>query len=235
MDIIQDYIPQSRRNRPGYKLITEYITIHDTANSNKGANAQTHAKYLKGDSAANIPVSWHFSVDDKEVVQHLPLDEIAWHAGDGGNGPGNNKSIGIEICENSDGNRTNAEEKAAILTAMLLNQYGLTIDKVVQHNHWSGKNCPHILRARPGGWEQFVQNVESHMIKAKEDTTEEVTVIENGVKHSAVRHNGSTYVQLKTYAQKDGKTVSWDESTKTATVTGGKLEQIRLILEEVRS
>ena len=29
-------------------------------------------------------VSFHFAVDDKEVVQGIPLDRNAWHAGDGG-------------------------------------------------------------------------------------------------------------------------------------------------------
>lgn len=159
MNIIQDFIPAGRANRPGKQLIgPKYITIHDSGNASTGADALAHAKYLKGDSAASRPASWHFTVDDKNVVQNLPLGEVAWHAGDG-SGPGNSSSIGIEICENADGDRAKAEEKAAELVAFLLKTYKLGIDAIVQHNKWSGKNCPRIIRGRPGGWEGFLQKV----------------------------------------------------------------------------
>lgn len=163
MNIIQDFIPAGRGNRPGAAMSPKYITIHDTANKNKGANALMHAKYLKGDTAANLPVSWHYTVDDQHIVQHLPLNEHGWHAGDGASGPGNRSSIGIEICENVDGDRAKAEENAAKLTAELLKQLGLTIDSVVQHNRWSGKNCPHVIRSRTGGWEEFLTKVKSYL------------------------------------------------------------------------
>lgn len=164
MNIIQDFIPVGRRNRPGTELTgPKYITIHDTGNPNKGANALMHAKYLKGDEAANRPASWHFTVDDQRVVQHLPLDEVAWHAGDGSKGPGNTSSISIEICENADGDRAKAEANAAELVAYLLKQFGLPIDAVVQHNRWTGKDCPRIIRHRPGGWEAFLAAVREHL------------------------------------------------------------------------
>jgi glucan-binding YG repeat protein len=40
----------------------------------------------------------------------------------------------------------------------LLQKHKLGIDKVVQHNKWSGKNCPRHLRAHDRGmnWEQFI-------------------------------------------------------------------------------
>jgi len=166
MNIIQDFIPVGRPNRPGTKLSgPKYITIHDTANQNPGANALSHAQYLKGDSAASRPVSWHFTVDDTHIVQHLPLSEVGWHAGDG-NGPGNSSSIGIEICENIDGDRSKAEANAAELVAFLLRQYGLALSAVVQHNHWTGKNCPHVIRSRPGGWQGFLDAVQNHLLAA---------------------------------------------------------------------
>lgn len=163
MNIIQDFIPAGRANRPGKQLIgPKYITIHDSGNASAGADALAHARYLKGDSAAGRPASWHFTVDDTNVIQHLPLSEVAWHAGDG-NGPGNTSSISIEICENADGDRPKAEDKAAELAAFLLKTYKLPVEAVVQHNKWSGKNCPHIIRGRPGGWEVFLQKVRDRM------------------------------------------------------------------------
>ncbi|NLA05601.1 MAG: hypothetical protein GX881_07825, partial [Firmicutes bacterium] len=157
--IIKDYIPRGRRNRPGYKLTPRYVTIHDTANTSAGANAKAHAGYLKGSVAAGIPASWHFTVDDTVIVQHLPLDENGWHAGDGSSGTGNRKSIGIEICENKDGVRAKAEKNAAWLTAKLLRDFSLGLDQVKQHHYWSGKNCPRVLRGRAGGWSSFLEAV----------------------------------------------------------------------------
>ena len=172
MNIIQDFIPVGRKNRPGKKLNgPKYITIHDTANPSKGANALMHARYLKGDDAANRPASWHFTVDDRNIVQHLPLDEVGWHAGDGSNGPGNTSSIAIEICENSDGDRAKAEANAAWLVAYLLKRLNLPIESVVQHNKWSGKNCPHIIRARKGGWEAFMAAVKAHLEPPKDEVS----------------------------------------------------------------
>ena len=166
VQIIQDLIPKGRRNRPGYKLTPEYITIHDTANPGKGADAKAHAGYLKGSAAAAIPASWHFTVDDKGIYQHLPLDENGWHAGDGTNGTGNRKSIAIEICENSDGNRAKAEANAVWLVAKLVREVK-TLKAfpgcMKQHYDWSGKNCPNVLRGRKGGWAGFLAAVEKEL------------------------------------------------------------------------
>ena len=97
------------------------------------------------------------------IYQHLPLDENGWHAGDGASGPGNRQSIGIEICENRDGNRVKAEANAAWLTAKLLKDYGLKITAVKQHYDWSKKNCPAQIRGRKDGWKNFLAAVEAHL------------------------------------------------------------------------
>ncbi len=161
MDITQDFIPENRGNRPGYAMVPQYISLHDTANPN--ATALNHAAYLSRNSIAErLPVSWHFSVDDMNIVQHLPCDESGWHAGDGTNGPGNRRSIGVEICEFADINkRCKAEENAARLAAYLADKFSIPVEFIVQHHHWTGKDCPRVLRARPGGWANFIDAVKS--------------------------------------------------------------------------
>lgn len=169
--IIQSFIPVGKKNRPGYKLTAKKVTVHDTANPSKGADAAAHAAYFKGAAAAAIPASVHFVVDGgtlngkkaPAIYQLLPLNENGWHCGDGTNGPGNRTSIGIEICENADGNRAQAEANAAWLVAKLLKDYGLKITDIKQHYDWSGKNCPNVLRGRPGGWAGFLAEVEEHL------------------------------------------------------------------------
>lgn len=166
MQIISDFIPKGRRNRPGHAMTPKYITVHDTANAAAGADAAMHAKYLK--NTPNLLAGWHFTVCSKAIYQHLPLNENGWHAGDGVNGTGNRQSIGIEICENKDGNRAQAEKNAAWLVAKLLreqgaNNPGIPIENVVQHNHWTGKNCPRVLRGRKNGWADFLNAVQAHL------------------------------------------------------------------------
>jgi len=166
LNIIQDFIPVGRRNRPGRANPMRFITIHNTGNSNKGAGARNHAAYLKGATAANLPVSWHYTIDEKEAYQHLPDNEDAFHAGDGA-GNGNRQSIGLEICMNSDGDLLKATDNAARLTAMLCQKYKIPVENIRQHQQWSGKNCPQLLRGgRPYTWAAFIQKVRDFMAAA---------------------------------------------------------------------
>lgn len=147
--ITKDFIPVGHNNRPGYAMDPAYITVHNTANTARGANAAMHARYEKN---PETPTSWHFTVDEKEIYQHLPLNENGWHAGDGNSGTGNRKSIGIEICENSDGDFVKAVANAQWLIKKLMKEQGISLANVVPHQHWSGKYCPRKLLDR---WDSF--------------------------------------------------------------------------------
>jgi N-acetylmuramoyl-L-alanine amidase len=165
--IIQDLIPQGRRNRPGKTNPCNYITIHNTGNAAKTAGARNHAAYLKGDAAANAPVSWHYTTDDKEIIQHLPDNETGYHAGDS---KGNGQSIGIEICMNEGGDLRKATDNAVWLTAELCRKYNISLDRVVQHNVWWGKDCPQMLRqGKPYSWDTFLQKVRETLTEAAAD------------------------------------------------------------------
>ena len=155
--IQSDYIPQGRKNRPGGANPCRYITIHETGNAARGADAAAHASYLKGDVAANALVSWHYTVDDHAIVQHLPDGETAYHAGDGAKGPGNAQSIGMELCVNQGGDLEKAKQNAAALVRLLMTEHGIPLERVVQHHHWNGKDCPRTIRNTPGGWEAFLR------------------------------------------------------------------------------
>jgi N-acetylmuramoyl-L-alanine amidase len=158
MKIIQMLIPISNKfTRPGVALDPQYITVHETGNTSVGATALAHAKLQQNGNSRQA--SWHFTVDDGDTIyQSIPTNEIGYHAGDG-SGDGNRKSIGIEICVNSDGNFTKAKNNAAWLIDYLMDKYNIPIDRVVQHNHWSGKNCPEKIRKE--GWEKFIALVKA--------------------------------------------------------------------------
>ncbi len=177
-EILEMLAPVGCKCRPANALTPEYITIHNTANTNATADAVAHANLLRG-SWKDKSISWHYAVDENQIVQCIPDYENAWHAGDGGNGTGNRKSLAIEICENGD--LLKATDNAAELTAMLMMKYNIPIENVVQHNHWSGKDCPRRIRAgEPYGWTVFLEKVQSFVIsetpKPDEPTAEIVQV-----------------------------------------------------------
>lgn len=132
------------------------LTIHETANTSEGADAEAHSDYL---STTSDEVSWHYTVDDHQIYQHLPDNEEAWHSGDR---EGNHSSIGIELCVNADGNFDQTMENAAKLTAFLLKEYDLTIDDVKQHYDFNGKDCPLIIR-QEGRWDEFLGMVQQNL------------------------------------------------------------------------
>lgn len=58
-----------------YSMTPLYITVHNTAND---ASAANEISYMKSN---NNQVSFHYAVDDKEIVQGIQENRNAWHAG----------------------------------------------------------------------------------------------------------------------------------------------------------
>lgn len=155
------FIRKGTAARPGNAMAPKFITIHNTANTGKGAGARSHASYMTVNGGQNKSVSYHYVVDDSEIIRLIPDTEIAWHAGDGARGVGNLQSLAIEICENPESNLRKATDNAAELTARLMSDWKIPLANVVQHNRWSGKNCPRRIRkGEPYSWEQFKKVVQ---------------------------------------------------------------------------
>lgn len=145
-----------------YEMEPEGITVHNTANN---APAVNEINYMKSN---NLEKSFHFAIDDKEIIQGLPLDRNGWHAGDG-NGDGNRKTISVEICY-STGDKAKfekAQENAAEFIASKLKEKGWGLDRVYTHKHWSGKHCPHRTLDEYG-WDYFLKLVDKYLNPVKE-------------------------------------------------------------------
>ena len=158
MNVIKNLVSQSKYSiKCPYSMTPEFVVVHNTAND---ASAQNEVKYMISN---NNQVSFHFAVDDKEVVQGLPLDRNAWACGDGANGKGNRKGIQIEICYSKNGGIRfeNAEKNAAKFIAQLLKERGWGVDKVKKHQDFSNKYCPH--RTLDKGWASFVNMVKDYL------------------------------------------------------------------------
>ena len=158
MNIVKNLVSQSKYSvKCPYSMTPEFVVVHNTAND---ATAQNEVKYMISN---NNQVSFHFAVDDKEIVQGLPLDRNAWACGDGANGKGNRKGIQIEICYSKSGGVRfeNAEKNAAKFIAQLLKERGWGIDKVKKHQDFSNKYCPH--RTLDKGWASFVNMIKDYL------------------------------------------------------------------------
>ena len=170
-----DMVPRGRHGRKVVRpMRPRYITIHSTQNYR--ADANQHSVALKRGALRSPKTKtgnrigyliWHFTVDDREAIQHMPISEQGEHADF--HGPGNRLSIGIEMCEHRGSSRRATIERTAKLTAILMKKQGIPLRHVVPHYHWprkgrnpANKNCPHFLldNGKPGKkWRWFLGRV----------------------------------------------------------------------------
>lgn len=153
-----EHIPGNPRTNKGVNPVN-YIVFHETANTSRGANARAHANLqARGGMPKN---SWHIQVDDNVAIESYPDTARCWHAG---NAKGNNEGLGIEICVNSDGNHKKAVENAAEIGAAKMRKNNVPIERAVQHNFFSGKDCPHFMRN--GGLGGYTWNAFKELLRA---------------------------------------------------------------------
>lgn len=135
----------------------QYIVVHNTAND---ASAKNEISYMQSNGD---DTSFHYAVDDVNIIQGLPLTRNSWHCGDGANGKGNRYGISIEICySKSGGAKYEVAEKNAIdLIRYLMDKYNIPINHVLPHQHFAldKKYCPHRILDK--GWNMFISNIQN--------------------------------------------------------------------------
>ena len=169
MKIVQNLVPESKYSiKCPYFMNPTRIVVHNTAND---APAKNEIAYMIRN---NNQVSFHYAVDDVEVVQGIPENRNAWHCGDG-SGKGNREGIAIEICYSKSGGAKfiKAEENAVELIVDILKRYGWGVDKVTKHQDYNGKYCPH--RTLDMGWSRFIKMI-SDKLNAKPVVTTSTTI-----------------------------------------------------------
>lgn len=166
VEIVKKIVPSSKYSiKCPYAMTPTRIVVHNTAND---ASAANEIAYMTNN---NNETSFHYAVDDKQIVQGIEENRNAWHASDG-NGKGNREGIAIEICySKSGGDRfIKAEQNAVDLIVDILKRYGWGIDKVTKHQDYTNKYCPH--RTLDMGWDRFIKMVENKLNGTKNQTTE---------------------------------------------------------------
>ncbi|MDF9611908.1 N-acetylmuramoyl-L-alanine amidase C-terminal domain-containing protein [Bacillus cereus] len=140
MDIKQDYLvtdPDRWEQIAPNPMTPTEITFHNTDND---ASASAEVRNVRNNSTQT---GFHVAVDDIEAHQVIPFNRNAWHAGDG-NGTGNRKSIGVEICysKSGGGRYRKAELNAIEVISDLMVRFNIPISRVKTHQERNGKYCP---------------------------------------------------------------------------------------------
>ena len=139
------HIPISHHQRQGNKLTggkPRKLVIHSTANTAPAINERNNLARKSNKRYA----SFHDVVDDTEVIECIPHNEIAFHAG-----TCNRTTISLEICEG--GNRSKTLDNAVKHSASMLKRHNLTINDMIRHYDCTGKNCPRIMSAN--NWKEW--------------------------------------------------------------------------------
>lgn len=303
---IEEIIPKTNpRNRCGdIREYTEFITVHDTASGAPSANGRAHANWINSmanDVNSKTTVSWHFTVDEDGIIQHLPYDEVGYHAGDGtsvklsytdtkipvskgkckvsisrdgyfvinktktdilapkndkgtnvknnqlpyqginvkiskdgtyllgntywnsgygilANKGGNLNSVGIETCVNYGSDYIKTMRITAYLVAKLLIRYELGIERVKQHNFFSGKDCPMTIR-HANMWEEFIELVKLNLIYLKDLKDYDIKFISLTPEYlddsgKVIKHEDDKVVKYKVIFNKGKKNLEYEFSSK---------------------
>ena len=151
-------------NRPLKNGKVEWITIHNTPDIREATGTNDAEQYARATLNGNMNgVSVHYYIDETDCWQLLREDEMGYHAADGKTGPGNSTSLAIEIIMDGSGKDYDkeAEDRGALLAAILLHKYGLGIDKLTTHQHWYPKKyCPAYILPH---WSDFVKKVQKNL------------------------------------------------------------------------
>jgi hypothetical protein len=126
-------------NRSGRTMRWTGVTQHTTNNVNRGTDALMHSRWQDSGTPGNPGIGVHFYVDDKRVIQKIPVNEQGVHSGDWRN----QAHTAIELCVNADRNAALAERNSQALCAGLLGMLSTTAKESL-YPHTNGGHCPRL-------------------------------------------------------------------------------------------
>jgi N-acetylmuramoyl-L-alanine amidase len=135
MNLKVDYLPGPSKARPMKKLKgIESITIHWIGPYPNQSVYSPYYWWRDGTDGSGVEASAHYIIKDLDVLQAIPIDEVAWHCGSSGN----YTSIGIEVVPMSENGLFS--NKSIVTLKQLLS----TLPKVPlkRHYDWTKKDCP---------------------------------------------------------------------------------------------
>lgn len=177
---ITKFLTKNKFSRPGI-LLSEVLAIVVHWVANPGTTAQQTGNYFNSLAKQNKKIdryaSAHFTVDKSEIVQHIPLNEIAYHVGARKNKyttfikerlpskyftnnpiTPNYCTIGIEVCHPTWRGNFEKEtiENLTDLLAKLCFQFDLEpMSQIIRHYDVTMKLCPKYYVENPVVWENI--------------------------------------------------------------------------------
>ena len=153
---------QIQYNKSPRKEKIKYIVIHDTGNTNAGADGKAHFNYF---NSGNRSSSADCFVDQNGSLWVNDFNEFyTWHCGDGKGEVTNGNSIGIELCVNKDGDYNKAYKNLVSETVRVAKLLNIKSDNIVRHFDASGKICPASMKRNNWEvWKNFKSEVENKM------------------------------------------------------------------------
>ena len=158
----------NKNSRPGIKLRRiKGIVIHYTANP--GTDAMANRNYFEGrknepDSVSN-KVSSHFIIGlDGQIVQCIPLNEIAYASNDR-----NSDTISIECCHPDSSGKFSKETYSSLikLAGWLCSKYEVDDSGIIRHYDITGKLCPLYYVKNEDKWKRLKQQIRTYMMRYK--------------------------------------------------------------------
>ena len=135
------------------KRIIKGITIHNTGNS---LSAKENVEFM---AQSCLHFSTHVFIDEKEVIEVLPLSIGSYHTGKA-NDKGNNETIAIEICRSTSSLDIylQAQKKAIIWIKEKLNENQLDYTTIYFHNDFDERAyCPHRILSIYNNKKNFIK------------------------------------------------------------------------------
>lgn len=165
-EIQKDFLQVGREyNRPGTPLVPQGLTVHETATP--GASSSDESAYFH---SAYRGASAHYFADYSTIIQIIPENEIAWHAGS----TANHRFLSVELCHFTDPEKFQAVWKRGVwLVSMLCRKYHWDPFDINQLNHhaWVSEEWGETDHTDPIGyfqmhgktWEDFINEVDENM------------------------------------------------------------------------
>jgi N-acetylmuramoyl-L-alanine amidase len=145
--ITTDYIDNGIR----YNITASTITVHEV--HSRLLTAEEEKEWMINDNNES-KMTYHYIVDNIQALAVVSESDVTWHSGCK---EGNFSSISIAICNSSD---DKSMAHAIGLIAWILYKKNWSIDQVVPHKKWTGRNCPKNILPK---WDKFLKDIEETM------------------------------------------------------------------------
>jgi hypothetical protein len=159
--------PAGNSNRSMLDMVSpSFITVHEVSGQDPECHEHRFRDLIHSGGGPDH-VSYHFVVGPCRVLQLLPLDEVAWHAGDGYFGPGNRDSVAVAVMRGCNSDRS-LSSLAWLVAEVITNPgrffanqpraWDFSAQRVRPHEHWAPGRADNGMT--PGDWTSFMQRID---------------------------------------------------------------------------